>query len=558
MVAVYWMGPETTGGWGDRSHLGRREPTTLGCGLGRDASWVGSPTPTSGPRHRQTDIGCGLLVHVMASNPLGLAVGSDAGPEGAAFPTPAQIVAALDRTVFGQAAAKRTLALAVYKHYVGLASNEVDSLPPAFGHQHVLMIGPTGSGKTHLVRELARFVSAPVAFCPATRLVETGYVGEQVESVVRSLLAVAGGDASRAARGIIVLDEIDKIRRAGGSGRDVSGQGVQNGLLTLLDGVRVPVHRDDQSSTIDTSGILFLAAGAFVGLDEIVARRAGATDLLGFSARGRVPAVAAPCTTEDLIEYGLIPEFVGRFRHVCRLDGLEVGDLARLVVEVEGSAMRRTQDFLAAHGAHLEFTRPALHALAKRAAELGTGARALERVVAEVIEPIEWRVLAREARACRVVVGVAAVRDPRLARLLPLRTRQHASVDRLRERAQALAPPTDAPIREFTNTRGWPVERIRERIAVVRERIRYPSATTLARTWWDSFEQGNQQRLPHILRLMEELVVRKSSIDEFFIAYGEAKTEHIQATLHYLDYLRLKREQEESEKKVGPRKPKAG
>ena len=525
--------------------------------MARD-SWVGSPTHPSGPRHRQTHVRCGLLVWVMTSEPPGSATGSDAAPAGAVFPTPAQIVAALDRTVFGQAAAKRTLALAVYKHYVGLASNESDSLPPAFGHQHVLMIGPTGSGKTHLVRELARFVSAPVAFCPATRLVETGYVGEQVESVVRSLLAVAGGDTSRAARGIIVLDEIDKVRCAGGSGRDVSGQGVQNGLLTLLDGVRVPVQRDDQSSTIDTSGILFLAAGAFVGLDEIVARRSGATDLLGFAVRGRVPTIAAGCTTEDLIEYGLIPEFVGRFRHVCRLEGLDVGDLARLVVEVEGSAMRRTQDFLAAHGAQLEFTRPALHALAIRAAELGTGARALERVVAEVIEPIEWRLLAREARACRVVVGVAAVRDPKLARLLPLRTRHHASVDRLRERAQALAPPTDAPIREFTNTRGWPAGRIRDRIAVARERICYPSATTPARDWWDSFERNCQQRLSLILRLMEELVVRKSSVEEFFAAYGESKTESVQANLHYLDYLRLKREQEEREKKAGPRKPKAG
>lgn len=463
-------------------------------------------------------------------------------PQAPTFPTPREIVAALDRTVFGQDEPKRILALAVYKHYVGLAADQADGRTPAFGRQHVLLEGPTGSGKSHLVRELARFLGVPVAFCPATRLVETGYVGEPVESVVRALLTASDNDVARAERGIIVLDELDKIRVADMHVRDVSGRGVQNGLLALLDGVRVPVQRDNQKQMVDTSGILFIGTGAFVGLDDIARKRIGATDRLGFAIEATdatAAETAIPHTTADFVAFGLIPELMGRFRHLARLQPLAVDDLARLAETVEDSALRKAERSFAAHGVQLQISRGALRELARRAVALDTGARALDRVLADALRDVEWRVLTGSLHDCCVRLDLAAVLggEPKVTRQLaapavdPVALRQRAAM-------VAVAKASSAP--RISDVRGWTDARIAQRIAELRPVIRSDEALPEARLWWAMFERENVQRLALVLRVVEELAVRGMSLDEFHQAVQASGTTNIQANLHFADYLRAK------------------
>ncbi|MFO1053722.1 MAG: AAA family ATPase [Planctomycetota bacterium] len=463
------------------------------------------------------------------------------------FPTPEQIVKALDRTVFGQRAAKRALALAVYKHYLGVAQSSGEGQTPAFGQQHVLLVGPTGSGKSHLVRELARFLGVPVAFCPATRLVETGYVGEQVESVVRALLHVAGGDRARAARGIIVLDEIDKIRAVSTDTRDVSGRGVQNSLLTLLDGVRVPIQREDQSKTIDTSGMLFIATGAFVGLDEIARHRDGSPSRLGFGAvdggAERTGEVLHEATTADFVDFGLIPELMGRLRHICRLEKLSSEQLVGLALEAENSALRRLQESFAAHGVRLEFSRKALQRIAERAFALDTGSRGLDRVLAEVVAEVEWRVMSDRLVGRRVTFDVDRHHDIR-ARIRKIDGAPSPSAPELRQRVASAVPPRPAATQQITDTRGWSDAAILAKVGALRPLLEIQAADLVARGWWMMVEREYQPRPALLLRLIEELAMRGMKLAEFHAAVGQSGTSNLQANLHFADYLRLKREEE--------------
>ncbi|MBL8765836.1 MAG: AAA family ATPase, partial [Planctomycetes bacterium] len=196
------------------------------------------------------------------------------------LPTPREMIEHLNRYVFGQERAKRDLAVAVYNHYLALAERELDGKASDFGKQHVLLLGATGSGKTYLVKTLARFLNVPLSFASATSLVETGYVGTPVDTIVKNLLTSTNYDARAAQRGIVFVDEIDKIRRSFGSSRDVSGEGVQNGLLTLLDGCSVTVKgRGNEEHSVDTSQILFICSGAFVELDTIVRERLGSAEI---------------------------------------------------------------------------------------------------------------------------------------------------------------------------------------------------------------------------------------------------------------------------------------
>lgn len=462
------------------------------------------------------------------------------------FPSPAEIVAQLDRRVFGQEEAKRVLARAAYKHYVGLAASDGERPAPAFGPQHVLLVGPTGSGKSHLIRELARALDVPVAFTPATRLVETGYVGEQVESAVRALIAAAGGDLARASRGIVVLDEVDKIRAIDMGTRDVSGRGVQNSLLALLDGVRVPVAREDQNRTVDTSSMLFLATGAFVELDAIAMRRSGKVARLGFGSEagedGATPDARADYTTEDFVSFGLIPEFIGRFRHVCHLDALSVDELARLATEVEDSALRRTQDCLARHGVQLEVTKGALREIARRALKLDTGARALDRVIAEALAPLEWQALGGSLRGRRVVVDLERLLAGGRWREHPLRGEADGDVLELRRRARQLMPVKPPTPSQISDTKGWPRARLEQRLAELRPALEIERATLQARIFWSNFERENVARLDAVVRLAEELAMRRCTLNEFFEAFKSAGTTHMQASLCYLDYLRFKQQ----------------
>ena len=473
------------------------------------------------------------------------------------LPTPHELVRGLDRVLYGQTRAKRALALAVYRHLLGLVAGEADHAPPAYGRQHALLLGPTGSGKTFLVRELAKLVSVPVAFCTATSLVEAGYVGEQVSSLATSLLAAAGGDVARAERGIIVIDEIDKVRRAPGI-RDVSGEGVQNSLLSLLDGVGVTVGRNEMAQTVHTHGVLFLCTGAFVGLAEIVRKRLGLTPEIGFAAGGDAAGVAASGaapTTDDLVAFGLIPEFVGRFTVLAPFDPLREVDLVAILTNTENSALRRCETFLGSHGVQLEFARGAVRAVARKAAALGTGARGLERTMADVLEPITWSVLGHDRHVEKVRVTKSVVEQGTRPTLFFYADAPDMRAAReLRERA--VTPPVgtkdwvEPPKAVITSTAGWPDVRIRRRLREVMPQIcdRSPKLA-LATLWWEA--QIQQTSAARMLRVAEELIARRTTLTSFYEAALRSQSTDSVVQLRYLDYALAKHAADQRPKTSG-------
>ncbi len=316
------------------------------------------------------------------------------------LPTPQEMIKHMDRFLHGQKQAKRDLAVSVYNHYLGLAHAEQSSSHRRnsannFGCQHVLLMGPTGAGKTFLVKTLARHLGVPVAFCTATSYVQAGYKGELIEGMIDVLLTAAGDDLERAKRGIIFIDEIDKIRSHASADLDVSGAGVQNSLLTLLDGRVI--------KGVDTSNLLFVATGSFVDLAKIVRTRLRhAKRPLGFHppASEDVPKdlgkiikseFAALCNAEheDLVEFGFIPEFIGRFAVLSAVRELSPSELVAILTETEDSAVARQQRLFALHNIELTFEEAALKAIADEAERLHTGARALTRIVLKSLQPVD-------------------------------------------------------------------------------------------------------------------------------------------------------------------------
>lgn len=319
------------------------------------------------------------------------------------IPAPHKIKATLDEYVIGQEHAKKVMSVAVYNHYKRVATDTMDEID--IEKSNMLMIGPTGCGKTYLVKTLARLLDVPLAIADATSLTEAGYIGDDIESVVSKLLAAADNDVEKAEHGIIFIDEIDKIaKKKNTNQRDVSGEAVQQGMLKLLEGseVEVPVGANSKNAmvpltTVNTRNILFICGGAFPDLEGIIKERLNQQASIGFYADlkdkyDNDPHLLEKVTVEDLRNFGMIPEFIGRLPIIFTLDGLTEDMLVKILKEPKNAILKQYQKLLALDEVKLEFEEAALHAIAERAMEKKTGARALRAILEEYMLDIMYEI----------------------------------------------------------------------------------------------------------------------------------------------------------------------
>ena len=319
------------------------------------------------------------------------------------IPAPHKIKAKLDEYVVGQEYAKKVMSVAVYNHYKRVATDTMDEIE--IEKSNMLMIGPTGSGKTYLVKTLAKLLDVPLAITDATSLTEAGYIGDDIESVVSKLLAAADNDVDKAEQGIIFIDEIDKIaKKKNTSQRDVSGESVQQGLLKLLEGaeVEVPVGATSKNAmvpltTINTRNILFICGGAFPRLEGIIKKRLMKKTSIGFGADlkdhfDNEENIISKVTNDDLREYGMIPEFIGRLPMVFTLDGLTKEMLVKILKEPKNAILKQYQKLLELDEVKLEFDEGALEAIAEQALKKKTGARALRAIIEKFMLDIMYEI----------------------------------------------------------------------------------------------------------------------------------------------------------------------
>ena len=319
------------------------------------------------------------------------------------IPAPHKLKEMLDQYVIGQDYAKKVISVAVYNHYKRVATNTMDEIE--IDKSNMLMIGPTGSGKTYLVKTLAKLLDLPLAIADATSLTEAGYIGDDVESVLSKLLAAAGNDVEKAERGIVFIDEIDKIsKKKETHSRDVSGESVQQGLLKLLEGanVEVPVGASSKNAmvpltTINTRNILFICGGAFPDLEDIIKQRLNKKSSMGFQADlkdkyDKEENLIAKVTLEDLREFGMIPEFIGRLPVIFTLEKLSQDMLVKILKEPKNAILKQYQKLLELDEVQLVFDDSALEAIAKKAVEKKIGARALRAIIEEFMLDIMYQI----------------------------------------------------------------------------------------------------------------------------------------------------------------------